>query len=149
MAQAPQTHANHTKMPTPLVAHVVLLLIMAGLAVAGLLMPGTQAGYCCIGTAALVTPLILIHALIRTRHQDLILQDRIIRLEMTLRLQRLLPEELHAETARLTLKQLIALRFAGDNELPELVDKVLNHGLTDPAAIKQAVQDWQPDHQRV
>jgi hypothetical protein len=149
MAQDTQTFANHSKIPTPLIAHVVLLLIMAGLAAAGLFMPGTQAGYCCIGTAALVTPLILIHALIRTRYQDLILQDRIVRLEMRLRLERVLPEELRAEASRLTLKQLVALRFAGDNELPELADKVLHHGLTEPSAIKQAIQDWQADHQRV
>ncbi|MFP4501149.1 MAG: DUF6526 family protein [Candidatus Hydrogenedentota bacterium] len=149
MAANAQSYENHAKMPAPLIVHAALLLVMAGLAVAGLLLPETQAGYCCIGTAALVTPLILIHALMRVRRQDLILQDRIIQLEMRVRLARLLPNELCAELDSLTLQQLIALRFAGDNELPELVDKVLHQGLTGPDAIKQAIADWQPDHQRV
>jgi len=73
------------------------------------------------------------------------LQDRIIRLEMQVRLSRL---GRSTDLARVSLRQLIALRFAGDGELPALLDRTIADGLT-PDAIKRAVTDWQPDLIRV
>ena len=73
------------------------------------------------------------------------LQDRIIRLEMQLRLARL---GRSTDLARVSLRQLIALRFAGDGELPALLDRTVADGLT-PDAIKRAITDWQPDLIRV
>src|SRR5688572_11298292 len=73
------------------------------------------------------------------------LQDRIIRLEMQVRLTRL---GRSTDLARVSLRQLIALRFAGDGELPALLDRTIADGLT-PDAIKRAVTDWQPDLIRV
>ncbi len=49
----------------------------------------------------------------------------------------------------LGLKQLVALRFASDAELPALVQRVVTGGLSEPDAIKRAVVAWQPDHLRV
>jgi hypothetical protein len=72
-------------------------------------------------------------------------QDRVIRLEMRLRLERILPPDLRARINDFTLKQLIALRFASDAELPDLARKVLNENLTDGTAIKRMVRNWQPD----
>ena len=77
------------------------------------------------------------------------LQDRIIRTEMRLRLSGLLPPERRAEVDALSLGQLIALRFASNSELPELVARVLKEDLQDRKAIKQLIQDWQGDHLRV
>ncbi len=77
------------------------------------------------------------------------LQDRIIRLEMRLRLERLLPQDLQPVISRLTLRQLIGLRFASDAELPELVRIVIEKNITDEDAIKRMVKDWQADFQRV
>ena len=74
------------------------------------------------------------------------LQDRIIRLEMRLRLARLLPQR-QADIERLALRQLVALRFASDAELPILMDRALAENLT-ADQIKQAVREWQPDYQR-
>lgn len=75
----------------------------------------------------------------------LTVQDRVIRLEMRLRLQQVLPPELRGRIPEFTVGQLVALRFASDAELPELARKVLDEKLTDRKAIKKLVRDWQPD----
>ena len=69
------------------------------------------------------------------------LQNRIIRLEMQVRLVRLGCE---GAMTRLELPQLIALRFASDAELPPLIDRTLAETLT-PDQIKRAVKAWQAD----
>jgi hypothetical protein len=76
-------------------------------------------------------------------------QDRVIRLEMRLRLREILPADLQPRILELTPRQLIGLRFASDAEMPELVREVLAGKLTDTKAIKQRVKDWQADHLRV
>src|SRR5579875_2011746 len=75
-------------------------------------------------------------------------QDRLIRLEETLRYQRLLSPEDLAAAAGLTMRQMIALRFASDAELPVLLRRALAEGMT-PKAIKAAVTTWKPDVYRV
>jgi len=75
-------------------------------------------------------------------------QDRVIRLEMSLRLASLLPAELRARTAALRPGQLVALRFASDAELPGLVRQVLDENLTDRREIKKRIREWQADHLR-
>ena len=72
-------------------------------------------------------------------------QDRVIRLEMQLRLQSLLPANQRTRIPEFTLSQLVALRFASDPELPELARKVLDEKLHDRKAIKKMIQNWQPD----
>jgi hypothetical protein len=72
------------------------------------------------------------------------LQDRIIFTEMRLRLARLGRE---ADYARLTPRQLVALRFASDRELPALIDRTLTENLTSKQ-IKDAVREWQGDYHR-
>ncbi len=79
----------------------------------------------------------------------LTVQDRIIRLEMRLRLARLLPPDLASQIDRFTVDQLVALRFASDAELPDLARKVLADNLTDRKAIKRLVTAWQADDLRV
>jgi len=75
----------------------------------------------------------------------LTVQDRVIRLEMRLRMERLLPADLRGRIPEFTAGQLIALRFASDAELPELSRKVLEGKIESRKAIKQMVKDWQPD----
>jgi hypothetical protein len=75
-------------------------------------------------------------------------QDRLIRLEMRLRLREVLPADLQAKIPTLTTSQLIALRFAGDTELPGLVRDVLAGTLTTRKDIKTRITNWQGDYLR-
>jgi hypothetical protein len=75
----------------------------------------------------------------------LTVQDRLIRLEMRLRMQQLLPQELRPRIPDFSVDQLVALRFASDAELPGLCRKVLDGKIADRKAIKKMIQDWQSD----
>lgn len=75
-------------------------------------------------------------------------QDRVIRLEERMRMRELLPADLQARIADFTVKQLVALRFASDAELPALARMVLDEKITDQKAIKRMIKNWRGDHQR-
>jgi hypothetical protein len=75
-------------------------------------------------------------------------QDRLIRLEMRLRMKDVLSAELCARADRITASQLIALRFASDEQLGELVQEVLDGKLQTQKAIKERVRQWSPDYLR-
>jgi hypothetical protein len=76
-------------------------------------------------------------------------QDRIIRLEETLRLQRCLSPEMRGRIGELTTGQLIALRFCSDEEVPELVGAVFGGELKSREDIKRRIKNWRPDNLRV
>jgi hypothetical protein len=78
----------------------------------------------------------------------LTVQDRVIRLEMRLRMQQTLPPDLIPRIPEFTVSQLVSLRFASDAELPDLARKVLQENLTERKEIKSLVRNWQPDHLR-
>lgn len=78
----------------------------------------------------------------------LAVQNRVIRLEERMRLEKLLPEDLKPRIAEFTCRQLIAMRFASDAELPALARKVLADNIQGGKAIKQMVQTWRADYLR-
>ena len=75
----------------------------------------------------------------------LTVQDRVIRLEMRLRLERLLPPDLRSRIPEFTVPQLVSLRFASDDELPALARQVLDEKLKDRKTIKRRIKSWQAD----
>jgi hypothetical protein len=76
-------------------------------------------------------------------------QDRVIRLEEQLRLERLGQGASTAKLLSLTMPQIVALRFASDAEFPALLDRVAAGQLKAPKDIKAAIQTWRPDFARV
>jgi Family of unknown function (DUF6526) len=90
----------------------------------------------------------LVGLLAASRLQTLKVQNRVVRLEMRLRLAQLLPPDLAARVPELRLGQLLGLRFASDAELPGLVRRALDGELANADAIKREVKHWQPDHLR-
>jgi Family of unknown function (DUF6526) len=87
-------------------------------------------------------------AFLKIRTYSLKVQDRVIRLEETLRMQRVLPEPLRARIGELTESQFVALRFAPDAELPGLVEQALGGQVTN-RELKSKIVNWRPDFFRV
>src|SRR5262245_43958446 len=76
-------------------------------------------------------------------------QDRVIRLEMRLRMKELLPPALQSRLGEFPAGQLVAMRFASDAELSDLAAKVLAGNVHDKKTIKGMIKDWQGDFLRV
>jgi hypothetical protein len=82
-----------------------------------------------------------------SRHYTTRLQDRIIKLEMRLRTAPLLTPEQQRMLLQLNNKQIVALRFASDAEIPALLDRAVREKLP-PIEIKRAIKTWTPDLDR-
>ena len=97
---------------------------------------------------ALLVALALALGALAARVMALKVQDRVIRLELTLRMRALLPQDLQGRIGELTPQQMVALRFASDGELPDLMRAVLAGKLTGQNAIKKEIKNWQADFLR-
>lgn len=139
-----QTYATHRNRPT--LSNVGFLCILLALAAFTLRWFEIGGRYTMalglLGITAAILILLTISRVYITR-----LQDRIIKLEMRLRCAALLNPAQQAMYAGLTKQQLIALRFASDEELPGLLERAVSEQLTGNQ-IKRAVKHWVPDLDR-
>ena len=145
MANQGQSFANHTRFVPPF-HYVVLpiLLLNLGSAVWGLF-----GGMTFDAILNVLVAVALFMVAVLARLFALGAQDRVIRLEMRLRMRDLLPEDLQGRINDFTPTQMVGLRFASDAELPELARKVLDESITKATPIKKMVTDWQGDYFRV
>jgi hypothetical protein len=140
----PQTFANHARF-VPGYHFVAFFLVLVNLVYTVVQLIRAPAA---ATVAAVLAAVALVLVWLYARVFALSVQDRVIRLEMQLRLQRVLPEDLRARIGDISRGQFVALRFASDAELPQLVRQVLEGKLTDKKQIKMAVKDWQADYLR-
>ena len=149
MDKKPQTLENHARLD-PLfhlfLIPVALLMLIAS--VYDLFRNFGPGGHLWMTVAHVVAVVWATIALFKIRLYALKVQDRVIRLEERLRMEKLLTEPLKSRAYELSEPQIIALRFASDGEFPALVEKTLSGNL-DQKAIKQAVQNWRADYWRV
>jgi 4-amino-4-deoxy-L-arabinose transferase-like glycosyltransferase len=140
----PQSLANHTKLHPPF--HFFIIPVFAinfFVSIYSLIVaPGFMTAWGVVVAAALLTAGFLI------RIYALKAQDRVIRLEERMRLASLVEGPFRARINDLTERQLIALRFASDAELPALAEKALA-GKMPPKEIKQAIKNWRTDNFRI
>lgn len=76
------------------------------------------------------------------------LQNRLILNEMRMRYFHLTGTSFYSKEENLRLGQIIALRFAGDEELLPLMEKAIQQGMS-PKDIKKSIKNWQGDYRRV
>ena len=143
--QKPQHFQNHTRVVPPYHMFVFgVFVINLGYATYHLVRDAFTWG----SLINLLMALALIVLFFYVRIFVLTVQDRVIRLEMRLRLAELLPAELRPRIPEFSVGQLVALRLACDAELPALARKDLDEKLNDRKAIKQLIKDWQADYLR-
>ena len=144
MPQTAQTIKNHTRLLPPFHFFVIPVLLINVLNEIRhvYLVPSRHFAWTVVMAAALLMLALL------TRNMAVTVQDRVIRLEMRHRLKEALPLDLHNRINELTPRQLIALRFASDEEMPALVREILAGNLVTQKAIKERVKNWQGDYLR-
>jgi hypothetical protein len=139
-----QSFANHRNFPKPfLVVALIFAIDVLNRAWYLIQAPSLSAVWSVLVGVALVLLCFV------CRRMALTVQDRVIRLEMRQRLERILSADKRAAIQNLTVGQFVALRFASDAELPALVDAVLAEKITKQDDIKTRIKDWQADWLRV
>jgi len=141
---SPQTYANHVRLDPPF--HFFVLPVLAISLVVSVYLCVRHPGFLTFWRIVFVVAVSVLAT--RARVYALKVQDRVIRLEERLRLALLLPESLRPQIAKLSEDQLIALRFASDEEIPALVERSLSANLS-RADIKKSIKHWRPDYWRV
>lgn len=140
-----QNYQNHTR--SVLGFHrVLLVLLLAGIIGSGVNLYESLHSNT-LYSASLIMLLFICCAMMYAyiRLFPLRAQDRAIRAEENFRHFVLTGKQLPSD---LRLGQIIALRFASDEEFPALVSKALDGNLK-PKEIKQSIQNWKADHHRV
>ena len=144
MVDQTQTYATHVRRPPGLILAALTVLIINAVYYVYLFIrtPGAATAW------QIVVALSLIAIGLSIRSHSTRVQDRVIRLEERLRLSRILPEGLRARVNDLTPSQLVALRFASDEEVADLVGRTLAGEFRTAKEIKQQVKNWRGDFLR-
>ncbi len=145
MADAPQSYANHTRWHAPFHFFAAPLFLLYFIFAAVQLYRFRDLDH--LAWLLLAAGFIVVTAMTRTN--SLRVQDRLIRLEESLRYRQVLPPALAERASALPPGQIVALRFASDEELPNLVQQVVDGKLTKNDDIKRAVTNWRADTLRV
>ena len=146
---AEQTYSNHTRW-YPLFHFVVMPLLVLNLLshIVRLYLAPPESGRKTLAFWVLLSFTLILLAL-ASRVQALKAQDRVIRLEERLRYREVLSPELAKRADALRTGQIIALRFAPDEELAGLVERTLNGEFAKTKDIKLAIKNWRGDYLRV
>src|SRR5690242_16314902 len=139
-----QNYSNHRKF-FPLFHFFVLPVLLINVVNAGLRAFRSPDGSTAL---ALLVAMALAAGALAARVMALKVQDRVIRLELHARMRACLPDDLKARINELTPAQLVALRFASDAEMADLVRDVLAGKLSNQNAIKKQIKNWQGDYLR-
>ncbi len=139
----PQTAASHAALDP--ITHFVLIPVFTVNVIASIVLAFNARHGLGLHLWLIVVSFALLLSVVKMRAYPLRVQDRVIRLEERLRIAALAPA---ADAGRLSTRQLIALRFASDAELPALVARTLAENL-DPQAIKNSIVTWRPDYARI
>jgi hypothetical protein len=141
----PQNYANHKRYVVGF--HVVLFgLLIITLIGSFVNLVESWGDHSRIYSASLITVLSFCGLLLFffTRLFPARAQDRAIRAEENLRHFAMTGKLLDS---RLTMKQIIALRFASDDEFLALAKKAMDENLSNDD-IKKAIKNWRPDYHR-
>jgi len=144
---APQSYSNHSRIDPPIHLFVFPVLIVNVIVAVWMTVKHWHHHHA-LHLWWVVVSLALLVLAVKGRINDLKLQDRIIRLEERLRMTSLLRPDQAPHLQELSVRQLVALRFASDEELAALVQKTLTQDL-EPKAIKQSITHWRADYHRV
>jgi Family of unknown function (DUF6526) len=145
MSETPQTYSNHTRWHAPFHFFLVPLFLLNIIFALVQLIRFRDLDHA--AWFVLAIGLFVLCALARI--YALRAQDRVIRLEERMRYQQVLPPAVAERAGGLPSAQIVALRFASDAELPELVGQVLEGKLTKGGEIKRAIRHWRADTLRV
>ena len=141
---ATQTYSTHRHPPKMTIASFLfLVLAIIGFALRGFHIGGRYT--MALGLFGLIASIFMLIGMSRVYITGL--QDRIIKLEMRVRCATLLSPAQQALLARLDKPQLIALRFAADEELPVLLERAEREKLS-ANQIKEAIKNWVADWDR-
>jgi len=141
-----QSYANHTKL-VPMFHQVLSLLILVTFIGSVVNLYQSLGDHSRLYNAALIMAITVALMIIfwYVRIFPLKAQDRAIRAEENLRHYVLTGKLLDP---RLTVRQIVGLRFAPDAEFPALAQRAAAENMT-PKAIKQAVKSWRADYDRL
>ncbi|HEX2671439.1 MAG TPA: DUF6526 family protein [Polyangiaceae bacterium] len=145
MTSPTQTRASHRRF-IPAWHFFVLPVLIANVVVTAIRLARAPT---LTNTWVLIVAIALLLGIFFSRAMPLRAQDRLIRLEERLRLERILPTDLRARIDELTPDQFIGLRFAPDQEVTDLARRSLSGELKTRTDIKRAIQNWRADHFRV